>query len=572
MNYIEKFRTETGLISKLGEGNAYLCWVMALYLDRNDVIGLATDDLTDGKNDKKIDFVDLDIGNGKITLAQGYYSMKDRDEAPANKASDMNAAIAWLLSGNISEIPDYMREIISECREAINNNEITIIDAVYVHNLPESKNCKNELKTIETHQSRLFEQNNIEVVTHELGRETIENLYVSKESQILVTDLIEMEGLPLFEENTEGWKAYVFSVSGKWLYDLFKTYGDDLFSANYRGFLGIGKRKKINNSIRQTVETDPENFWVYNNGITILTLGVDDTKNGNKKIEGISIINGAQTTGSISMVDENKKENLEKMKVLCRVIKCNNTNLIPAIVKANNTQNEITSWDRYSNDPIQVSLRDKFAMYGKEYSLKRGFDDVSDGIGIYTIAQPVLAFEGNYTEANRGINNIFNQNYLYKSVFEEKNARHLLLIYSLAKAVDEVKYEIKEMASSKDVLKDDETIQVSLFRNLKFKMFFIAVIAECLEIIVDFKVDKKKIAFTDEFSKAELESMKERWKIFAKSVLSFMVAKLNNLDINVYIQDKEKFMSLCREIKALFNIMIQTGQTYDELKSVLWQG
>ena len=75
------------------------------------------------------------------------------------------------------------------------------------------------------------------------------------------------------------------------------------------------------------------------------------------------------------------------------------------------------------------------------------------------------------------------------------------------------------MASSKDVLKDDETIQVSLFRNLKFKMFFIAVIAECLEIIVDFKVDKKKIAFTDEFSKAELESMKERWKIFAKSVL-----------------------------------------------------
>ena len=572
MNYIEKFRTETGLISKLGEGNAYLCWVMALYLDRNDVIGLATDDLTDGKNDKKIDFVDLDIGNGKITLAQGYYSMKDRDEAPANKASDMNAAIAWLLSGNISEVPDYMREIIIECREAINNNEITIIDAVYVHNLPESKNCKNELKTIETHQSRLFEQNNIEVVTHELGKETIENLYVSKESQILVTDLIEMEGLPLFEENTEGWKAYVFSVSGKWLYDLFKAYGDDLFSANYRGFLGIGKRKKINNSIRQTVETDPENFWVYNNGITILTLGVDDTKNGNKKIEGISIINGAQTTGSISMVDENKKENLEKTKVLCRVIKCNNTNLIPAIVKANNTQNEITSWDRYSNDPIQVSLRDKFAMYGKEYSLNRGFDYVSDGIGIYTIAQPVLAFEGNYTEANRGINNIFNQNYLYKSVFEEKNARHLLLIYSLAKAVDEVKYEIKEMASSKDVLKDDESIQVSLFRNLKFKMFFIAVIAECLEIIVDFKVDKKKIAFTDEFSKAELEIMKERWKIFAKSVLSFMVAKLNNLDINVYIQDKEKFISLCREIKALFNVMIQTGQTYDELKSVLWQG
>lgn len=106
MNYIEKFKAEIELKNKFGEGNAYLCWVMALYLDRNDVVGLATDDLTDGKNDKKIDFVDLDIGNGKITLAQGYYSQKDRDEAPANKASDMNTAIAWLLSGNIYEIPN----------------------------------------------------------------------------------------------------------------------------------------------------------------------------------------------------------------------------------------------------------------------------------------------------------------------------------------------------------------------------------------------------------------------------------------------------------------------------------
>lgn len=87
-----------------------------------------------------------------------------------------------------------------------------------------------------------------------------------------------------------------------------------------------------------------------------------------------------------------------------------------------------------------------------------------------------------------------------------------MLIYSLAKAVDEVKYNIKEMASLKDVLKDDESMQVSLFRNLKFKMFFIAVVADRLETIVDFKVDKKKIAFTDEFSREELEIMKEYWK------------------------------------------------------------
>lgn len=87
------------------------------------------------------------------------------------------------------------------------------------------------------------------------------------------------------------------------------------------------------------------------------------------------------------MVDENKKENLEKMKALCRVIKCDNIDLIPNIVKANNTQNEITSWDRY------------------------------DGIGIYTVAQPVFVFEGNYTETDRGVNNIFDQNSSMRDIF-----------------------------------------------------------------------------------------------------------------------------------------------------------
>lgn len=147
------------------------------------------------------------------------------------------------------------------------------------------------------------------------------------------------------------------------------------------------------------------------------------------------------------------------------------------------------------------------------------------------------------------------------------------MVYSLAKTVDEIKCEIKEIASSKDELKDDESIQISLFRNLKFKMFFIAVVAECLEVIVDFKVDKKKIAFTDKFAKEELEVMEQAWKMFTKSVLSFLVAKLKNSDINEYIKDKEKFIDLCKEIKALFNIMIDAQQvTYDELKSVLWQG
>ena len=49
MNYLENFKKEKNLIERFKEENAYLCWVMALYLDRNDVYELGTDNLTDGK-------------------------------------------------------------------------------------------------------------------------------------------------------------------------------------------------------------------------------------------------------------------------------------------------------------------------------------------------------------------------------------------------------------------------------------------------------------------------------------------------------------------------------------------
>jgi len=536
--YLEAFNKEEDLITKFKEDGAYLSWVMALYLDRNDVHELATDSLTDGKDDKKIDFIDLDIGNSKITIAQGYYARKMKDEAPSNKAADMNTALAWLYSGDLSKIPEYLREIIKNCREAIDNDEIAVIELVYVHNLPESDNCRKELNTIQQHQAKIFEMKSIDIQVKELGRESIENLYTSKESQIIVKNSIDILGKPMFTEEAEGWDAYVFSVTGKWLYDIYKLYGEDLFSANYRGFLGVGKRKKINNAIKQTAESESENFWVFNNGITILTLDIDNTKEEKTIITGMSIINGAQTTGSLSSVEDSKIGNLEKVKVLCRIIKCTNPGLIPLIVKANNTQNEITSWDTYSNDAEQKVLKEKFAQYGKEYSLKRGFDEIKDCLGIYSVAQPTLAFEGNYQEASRGKNNIFLKNSLYTSVFSQKSARHLLLIYTLSKAVANLKYDIKQKSLG-DVVLDDDKIKASLFRNLKFKMFFISMIADCLEAITPFNVDKSKIAFNEVFSKEGLDIQIDKWSFFVDSVLTTLIAKLGSEDINDYIDDKK---------------------------------
>ena len=106
MQHIENLLKQTDLINKYGIGNAHLLWSMGLYLDESDFDKLASDGLTDGGNDKKIDFVI--VSNGTLFIAQGYHSTQENIKiaAPANKASDLNIALAWIISGQgYSDLP-----------------------------------------------------------------------------------------------------------------------------------------------------------------------------------------------------------------------------------------------------------------------------------------------------------------------------------------------------------------------------------------------------------------------------------------------------------------------------------
>jgi hypothetical protein len=105
----------------------------------------------DGPDDKKIDFIYLDTDAGRIIFAQGFYSDKKKDSAPANKASDLNTAAAWLISGELKHVPHQLRPAIEGCRQALNDGEVESIELLYVHNLPESVNVTKELQTASAH-------------------------------------------------------------------------------------------------------------------------------------------------------------------------------------------------------------------------------------------------------------------------------------------------------------------------------------------------------------------------------------------------------------------------------------
>jgi hypothetical protein len=316
--YIDALKANKELVDRLGIGGAHLAWALSLYLEEGDPEALASEALTDGPNDKKIDFIFVDHDGKRIVFAQGYYGGGNKDAAPANKASDLNTAAAWLLSGDVTDVPEQLKAVIEECRFAIDEGEVESIELLFVHNFPESVNVTKELQTAASHiRKSLAEGSTITVTAKELGAPTIEHLFKTQDSHILVKDEIECPSKIQFTEKGPKWEASILSVPGSWLHDLFTKYGDDLFSANYRGFLGITKRRRINTAIRSSAEQKPEDFWVFNNGITLLTQGLKPTKDG-VRLTGASIINGAQTTGSIGSVDTSKAD-ISHVNVMCRI-------------------------------------------------------------------------------------------------------------------------------------------------------------------------------------------------------------------------------------------------------------
>lgn len=523
MSFQDALKTRQALVDKIKYDNAYLCLAIALLIEEPDVDMLASEGLVDGSGDKKIDFIYHDQSNKKLVFAQGYYSSKTKDEAPANKASDLNTACAWLISGDISLVPEKLRDIISEFRKAIEHDEIESIELVYVHNLPESVNVSRELQTVESHLRTTLGNDKISVRAQELGKSKIEHLFSAQDSHIEVMSEIEFPGTVGISEKGDKWSAGVATVSALWLHELYKTYGDKLYSANYRGFIGADGRKRVNSGIRETADKEPRDFWAFNNGITVLTLGLEQGKAGKQTLKGISIINGAQTSGTLGSVDLGRIP-LTDVRVLCRVIECADQPTIDKIVRYNNTQNAITTWDRFSNDADQKRISEEFVELGYSYNKKRGFNASGDQIGIELVLQPLLAFHGRPADAIRGKNQLFVQKALYSNAFENKKARHILFVYALARAIDNLRLQLKEK-SANEALIAIESKQLMLLKHLNFKPHLISIIARSLETIVGRACDVHTASFKPEAAKGTVVTeLAVRWSPIVEAILPLLTA------------------------------------------------
>lgn len=171
--------------------------------------------------------------------------------------------------------------------------------------------------------------------------------------------------IPVKAQDARGDKLLVGSVKLIELYNFMKAYRDatgdldQLYEKNVRRFLG--KQRKVNKAIKETLESEPENFGLYNNGVTIVVENFEKASRGFELFEPY-VVNGCQTTKTLWNVLKSKlesggtgsnlalkewREKLDKGVVIVKIVKVGfeGQELLTRITRYTNSQNAVSEKD-----------------------------------------------------------------------------------------------------------------------------------------------------------------------------------------------------------------------------------
>lgn len=185
-------------------------------------------------------------------------------------------------------------------------------------------------------------------------------------------------------------------------------YHPRIFSLNIRSFLSA---TEINQGIVETLLSEPENFWYFNNGLTALCetikkkpIGGITHDSGVFECTNVSIVNGAQTVGAIATAYAKSPEKLTKATVMVRFISLENCpdDFAARVTRTTNTQNRIESRDFISLDPEQERLRTELQLDGVEYVYKAGYN-IRDTKTGFDLTEATVALACSHSESTYSV-------------------------------------------------------------------------------------------------------------------------------------------------------------------------
>ena len=323
---------------------------------------------TDGTGDGGIDFIYT--YDEVMYLIQGKTSEDLTIEDISNVFYKMKNTVENFESGEYSQYSKKLKSVYKNVYDSLDDNKN--IELVLFTN---TKLNEEVLKKINKLREKP-EFSSFEIIIHDKG--DIERKEILAYSD---RDLVEEDAVQIFlnKENKNDKLSYgengiIVNVKATSIKSLYEKHSDSgLFSYNLREHVS---QKNVDEGIELTIKNDKDNFWFYNNGITI---GCEDfIESGNKiKLYNFSIINGAQTTTKIgkSKLIDGKHD----FPLVCKIVKSDLNNkksreFIGKISEASNSQKPIKFRDLKSNDIQQKELEAKAGSnkYPLAIEIKRG--------------------------------------------------------------------------------------------------------------------------------------------------------------------------------------------------------
>lgn len=177
--------------------------------------------------------------------------------------------------------------------------------------------------------------------------------------------------------------AYQGTVPASNVAEWYQADENRLFEKNLRQSLGV---TQVNSGMLATLRDEPENFWLFNNGVTVLCERLEEDWPGRRRpdepvhlhLSGVSVVNGAQTVSAAYLASTASPESVEDAEVTVKVIVVDKSlpDLARRITETTNTQNHVERRDFIALDAAQALIREDFMLsLQKTYVFKRGESD-----------------------------------------------------------------------------------------------------------------------------------------------------------------------------------------------------
>ncbi len=331
--------------------------------------------VTDGYHDMGIDAVYNDASQKKLILVQSKWRKDGNGSVSQEEANTFIAGIKRVINLDFDGCNKKLAAKQSEITAAIRDMDYQI-EMIFCHTGSQIMDTY-ALRPIDELLGQVNEDDTTELLVFVESKlqDIYDYLANGQNSDNIVLDDVLLNNWGTIDAP---YKAYYGTIPVAAIGAWFNQYGNRLFAKNIRYYKGS---TEVNQGIKEVLKNEPDKFFYYNNGIKVLCKKITkkaaystDRNTGLFVLEGVSLVNGAQTTGTIGAVYAESPELLSSACVYIQMIDLGEASEEQAvqITKLSNTQNKIEGKDFASLDPNQERLRMELSFGGIQYLYKAG--------------------------------------------------------------------------------------------------------------------------------------------------------------------------------------------------------